>query len=164
MKKILSLAIIIVTGAILTGGIALAAGGFDQYGYNRIARIFNGTGESWSLAKGLPADYMGAYSQDKLIMKWNAEWDRGNTEGWKNPPYDAWEDNEWNGMGKGGSGAVWHYKIKWVGPCGLDGTVLPDGSYCIWGQFAILMDQGKDPSYGPGHQWFAHANPTGYGN
>jgi hypothetical protein len=45
--------------------------GFDEFGYNNTARIFNGTGESWSLAKGLPADYLGIYAKDKLAMKWN---------------------------------------------------------------------------------------------
>jgi hypothetical protein len=141
-----------------------AGGGFDEFGYNRQARIFNGTGESWSLAKGLPADYLGDYAKDKLVMKWNAEWDRGNDEGWANPPYAAWENNEWNGKVKGGSGAVWHYKIVWVGPCGADGTPLANGGYCIWGVFETIMDQGIDPNYGPGHLWFAHANPTGYGS
>lgn len=142
---------------------AMAAGGFDQYGYNDTARIFNGTGESWSLAKGLPADYLGAYANDKLIMKWNSEWDRGNAENWLKGPYKAWEDNEWNGMFPGGSGAVWHYKIVWVGDYAADPSLIPEGGYGIWGQFATIMDQGIDPAYGPGHMWFAHANPTGYG-
>ena len=142
---------------------ALGGGGFDQFGYNNTARIFNGTGESWSLAKGLPADYLGIYAPDKLVMKWNAEWDRGNAEGWANPPYRAWENNEWNGNVAGGSGAVWHYKIVWVPPCGADGTPLPDGGYCIWGQFEVIMDQGKDPTLGPGHIWFARATPNGFG-
>lgn len=66
-----------------------AGKGFDQYGYNDTARLFNGTGASWSLAKGLPADYLGIYANDKLVMKWNAEWDRGNAENWANPPYNA---------------------------------------------------------------------------
>lgn len=144
--------------------VAGAANGFDEFGYNRTARIFNGTGSSWCQAKGLPANCMGAYSPDKLVMKWTADWDRGNAENWSKPPYDkAWEDNEWNGNVKGGSQAVWHYKIKWVGPCGTDNAKLPDGGYCIWGQFETVMDQGKDPRLGPGHLWFTHANPAGYG-
>lgn len=140
------------------------ARGFDQFGYNNTARLFNGTGSSWCLARGAAADCLGAYSNDHLVMKWNAEWDRGNDEGWSNPPYAAWEDNEWNGTCAGCSGAVWHYKIRWVGPCGADATPLADGGYCIWGQFDVLMDQGRDPSYGPGHLWFAQARPNGYGN
>lgn len=161
-KIILSLMI----AAALAVGVnpALAAGGFDEFGYNRTARIFNGTGESWSLAKGLPADYLGVYAADKLVMKWNAEWDRGNAEGWSDPNgYDAWEDNEWNGK-VGGSGEVWHYKIKWVGNYTADPSLIPEGAYGIWGQFAVIMDQGFDPNVGPGHLWLAHATPAGYGN
>ena len=162
MKKLVILVSSLVM--LLSASFAFAAGGFNEFGYNYTARIFNGTGESWSLAKGLPADYLGIYSKDQLVMKWNAEWDRGNAEGWSKPPYAAWENNEWNGNVKGGSGAVWHYKIKWIGPCGADYTPLADGGYCIWGQFETIMDQGKDPSVGPGHIWFAHATPSGYGN
>jgi len=163
MKKLI-FAGTLVAGLALVAGVVLAAGGFDQYGYNDTARIFNGTGESWSLAKGLPANYLGIYAPDKLVMKWNAEWDRGNAENWANPPYDAWENNEWNGNVKDGSGAVWHYKIKWVGDYSADPSLIPEGGYGIWGQFAVIMDQGKDPSFGPGHLWFAHAIPTGYGS
>jgi hypothetical protein len=162
-KKMILFALVLTTLMVMNLGCVLAAGGFDQYGYNNKARIFNGTGESWSLAKGLPADYWGAYAKDKLIMKWNSEWDRGNAENWANGPYAAWEDNEWNGAFKGGSGAVWHYKIVWIGGSNPEGTMLPDGGYVIWGQFEVIMDQGKDPSLGPGHFWFAKASPCGYG-
>lgn len=139
--------------------------GFDEWGYNRTARIFSGTGMSWCMGKvGNEAwctAYLGPYANDKLIMKWNAEWDRGNAEGWSNPPYNAWEDNQWNGMFPGGSGSNWHYKIVWVGPCDSDSTPVPDGGYCIWGQFAAIMDQGTD---GGQHAWFAHGLPSGYGS
>ena len=140
----------------------LAGNGFDEFGYNRTARIFNGTGESWALSKGLPADYLGAYANDKLIMKWNSEWDRGNEEGWTDPDgYKAWEDNEWNGRGPDGSGEVWHYKIVWVGACGADYTPLEDGGYCLWGQFEVIMDQGSSVTLE--HLWLTHADPAGYG-
>jgi hypothetical protein len=146
---------------------AYAANGFNEYGYNYKARIFNGTAMGWCLARGWTEAqceaYFGVYVNDKLVMKWNAEWDRGNAENWAYPPYGAWENNEWNGAFPGGSGAVWHYKIKWVGPCGADYTPLPDGGYCIWGQFDVIQDQGIDPNIGPGHIWFALAKPNGYG-
>ncbi len=145
-----------------TASVEGVATGFDQFGYNDTARLFNGTGSSWCQAKSLPSNCMGIYSPDKLVMKWNAEWDRGNTEGWNNPPYKAWTDNEWNGK-KDGSGAIWHYKIVWVPPCGADYTPLPNGGYCIWGQFEVIMDQGVDPNLGPGHTWFSKATPAGYG-
>lgn len=36
-------------------------------------------------------------------------------------------------------------------------------AYGIWGQFAVIMDQGTGPKVGPGHIWFSHASPAGYG-
>jgi hypothetical protein len=67
-------------------------------------------------------------------------------------------------MVPGGSVEIWHYKTVWVGPCGAYLTPLDNGGYCIWGQYEVIMDQGIDPNMGPGHLWFAHANPTGYGS
>ncbi|MCL4387359.1 hypothetical protein M1307_03110 [Patescibacteria group bacterium] len=164
MKKLIFGIIFSLVAVIFAISPAKAAGGFDEYGYNNTARIFNGTGSSWCQAKGLSQewcdDYLGSSANDKLIMKWNAEWDRGNDEGWANPPYNAWTSNEWNGKVKDGSGSNWHYKIVWVGPCGTDGTTLDNGGYCIWGQFAVIMDQGSDAS---GHFWFAKGLPAGYG-
>jgi len=150
----------LVAAMLLSVGTVMAAG---WSGYNYKARIFVGTCEQWCTQKPTDCSYCGVYLNDKITMKWNAEWDRGNDEGWSNPPYDAWENNEWNGMFPGGSGAVWHYKIKWVGDCETYPDLLPEGSYCIWGQFATIMDQGVDPNYGSGHIWFAHGLPTGYG-
>lgn len=153
----------IVAAVFVLPTVANAKGGFDQYGYNNQARLFNGTGASWALAKGLPADYLGIYSNDKLVMKWNAAWDACNASYTPENCAGAWTDNEWNGK-VGGSGQVWHYKIVWVGACGADGAALADGGYCIWGSYEVLMDQGHDPNVGPGHLWFTHAKPTGYGS
>ncbi len=140
--------------------------GFDEFGYNRSARIFNGTAEGWCMEKFSQTEayceaYLGVYAHDKLIMKWNAEWDRGNTEDWLNPPYNAWENNQWNGKVPGGSGEVWHYKIVWVGPCGADETPLDNGGYCLWGQFEVLSDHGTADGV---HTWLTHAKPNGYGS
>jgi hypothetical protein len=146
-----------------------ASGGKDQYGYNLTANNFNGTGNSWCLASGASQAAcdlsLGDYKNDKLVMKWNEQWDICNDAGNLDPAActGAWLNNEWNGKGKDGSGSVWKYKFVWIGPCGADGTPLPDGGYCIWGQYEAVMDQGQDPSYGPGHIWFAHATPGGYG-
>jgi len=142
-----------------------AAGGFDEWGYNRTARIFNGTGLSWCMAPGGKTeaeciDEMAPWENDKLIMKWNAEWDRGNAEGWSDPPYTAWTNNEWNGAFPGGSGEVWKYKIKWIGNCNTNPSLVDDGAYCVWGQFEVMMDHGTMDSV---HYWFAHSSPAGYG-
>ncbi len=146
-------------------GLSLTGGGFNEFGYNYTARNFNGTGLSWCVGKGIGdvafcTAYMSPYANDKLIMKWNAEWDRGNGEGWSNPPYDAWENNEWNGRCKGCSGEVWHYKIQWSEAC-KNGTYVGDG-YCIWGQFEVLSDHGSTADHE--HLIYAHSKPNGYGN
>jgi hypothetical protein len=138
--------------------------GFNQYGYNYCARIFNGTGSSWCLAREAPLDCLGSYSGDKLVMKWNAAWDACNASPSPDTCAGAWTDNEWNGKTAGGSGEVWHYKIQWSQAC-ADGSFdfVPGGGYCVWGSYEVLMDQGIDPSMGPGHIWFALAIPNGYG-
>jgi len=158
---VLGLASVVMAGVVALP--AFAAGGFDQYGYNDKARVFSGTGASWCETRGALPTCLGIYSPDQLVMKWNAEWDRGNTEGWSNPPYNAWTNNEWNGK-SGGSGAVWEYKIVWVEPCGSDYIPLDNGGYCIWGQFEVIMDQGTDPNLGPGHMFNYLASPAGYGS
>ena len=150
--------------ALLGSALAMpaAANGFDQYGYNRAARVFVGPASGWCLAHGAPATCQGIFSNDRLVMKWNAEWDRGNAEKWANPPYRAYLDNEWNGNVPGGSGWTEHFKAVWVGACGAEGAALANGGYCIWGQFEAIFDRGMDPSHSP---WTAaHASPAGYGS
>lgn len=160
MKKIVS---VVLALALLLGiSSTVFAGGFDQYGYNDVAGVFNGPADG--VDRVMDSQVWGdpIYANDHLVMKWNQEWIRGKTENWSKPPYSAWESNEWNGAFPGGSGEVWHYKIVWVGPC-TEGAILPEGGYCIWGQFEVIMDQGTYHDGGAMHLWLAHASPTGYG-
>jgi hypothetical protein len=133
---------------------------FDEFGYNEVAGIFNGPADG--VDRNLDGTVWGdpTYANDNLIMKWNNEWDRGKLENWANPPYFAWENNEWNGAFPGGSGEVWHYKIIWVGTELENSAYWADGGYPIWGQFEVIMDQG---SIANEHFWYAHANPNGVG-
>ncbi len=163
LRTVRALAVaVLLVGALGTPALAArpTSTGFDQYGYNDTARIFNGLASGWCLAKGQPEDCLGPYSNDRLVMKWNAEWDRGNAENWADGPYSAWLTNEWNGKVPGGSGYTEHVKIVWVGAC-VDGTTLSDGGVCIWGQFETIMDQGVDPT--AGHTWYTKAVPNGFG-
>ena len=139
----------------------VADAGFNQFGYNYTARIFSGPADG--VDKILDGKVWGdpTYANDLLVMKWNAEWDRGYAEGWAYPPYAATLTNEWNGLVPGGSGWTEHVKIVWIGNCGADGVRLADGGYCIWGQFEVIMDQGLDPT--AGHVWYALATPNGFG-
>src|SRR5450759_3059217 len=103
MKKTISALAVILVLATPTL-VAAAGGGFDQYGYNNTARLFNGTGSSWCLAGGQLATCMDPYGSDKLVMKWNAAWDACNATGTPSACAGAWTDNEWNGKVQGGSG------------------------------------------------------------
>jgi hypothetical protein len=136
-----------------------AKGGFDEFGYNYKARLFNGDLDGAD--RNLDGTYWGdpTYANDKLVMKWSKAWDdaRFNGEPWN---CDAWTSNEYNGKGKGGSGEVWHYKIVWVGPDLEESECWREGGYPIWGQFEVVMDQGTVMNE---HFWGAHAHPNGYG-
>lgn len=137
--------------------------GFDEFGYNRCAHQFVGTYLTWGMEKlGWPENTTACdpYCDDKLVMKWNEEWDRGNYEGWTDPNgYNAWNMNEWNGAFPGGSGEVYHFKTRWDADCAA-GTYT-GASYCIWNQFEVLSEHYTD---GDGHVWLAKANPVGYGS
>ncbi len=146
---------------------AFAKGGFDANGYNTTARLFNGTLLQWCTAKSIDPLSCPAYgfgsNNDKIVMKWNAAWDACNLVGNTDPTVcaGAWTDNEWNGNAAGGSGFVWHYKIVWVGDYASNPSLLTGSAYGIWGEYAVIMDQGVDPN--TGHQSFALGSPAGYG-
>lgn len=143
-------------------------GGFDQYGYNNSARIFNGTGSSWCqgklhLDKTTCDNLMAQYANDQLIMKWNAAWDACNVAGQTNAACSgATLTNEWNGMVPGGSGTTDHLKIVWYSQngCGADYSLLADGGYCIWGDYEVIMDQGM---FNGVHTVWGFASPNGFG-
>jgi hypothetical protein len=95
-------------------------------------------------------------------MKWNEEWDRGNAEGWANAPYNAYLDNEARGAYLDGTPFSEHFKTRWDAGCvASSGAASTNGGSCIWGQFEVLMDQGKE---GGVHTWWTKLSPAGYGN
>jgi hypothetical protein len=138
---------------------AWAAGGFDQYGYNADARIFNGKADG--VDRNLDGTYWGyaQWANDRLVMKWSKAWQDARDGGAWGP--DAWTDNEWNGRVPGGSGEVWHYKIVWVGPQLESSPHWRSGGYPIWGEFEVILDHGSWSDRV--HEFFARAHPNGYG-
>lgn len=136
------------------------ADAFDEFGYNDVANIFNGAADG--VDRALDGKVWGdpTYANDHLVMKWNRAWETCNANRTPANCTGAWINNEWNGQVEGGSGESWHYKIVWVGSCGAAGTPRPDGSYCIWNEYAVLMSQG---SVDGTHFWDAHAKPNGLG-
>lgn len=162
---------VMIMGLLLSFGAPIAqagGGGYDEFGYNYKANNFVGPADG--VDRTLDGTVWGdpLYGNDHLKMKWSQAWDdsvfgpdgvryNGDELPWTRK---AWEDNQWNGRVPGGSGEVWHYKIVWVGDCGPDGAELPDGGYCIWGQFEVIMSHGTVDSV---HEWETLAKPAGYG-
>jgi hypothetical protein len=139
--------------------------GYDQFGYNYQAHIFNGTYDS--VDRKLDGMYWGTtgdYVNDMLTMKWSEDWlsnkdcdgdgklDRG-TSGVSL----GWETNHVNGDydsdGDGTEDAHYTYfvKIVWVGPGGS-----------LWGQYDIIEEVYNDP-VGGYHGLQVKVNPPGFG-
>lgn len=160
-------AFVLLMGAgLVTPAIASSNNGFDQFGYNVSARVFNGTGSSWCQGtigwdKPTCDAYMAPYANDSLIMKWNAAWDACNAAGNSDPAAcsGATLTNEWNGNVPNGSGDTEHFKTVWSQSC-TNGVALTDGGTCIWNNYEVLMDQGMVSG---AHTWWTHAVSTGFG-
>lgn len=133
--------------------------GFDEFGYNYNARIFNGALDGAD--RNLDGTYWGdpTYAKDKLKMTWSKGWDDARFHGGEWGP-DAWIDNQYNGKVPGGSDEVWHYKIVWVGKSLQASQYWHEGGYPIWGEFEVIFSQGTVANE---HFWDTHANPAGYG-
>lgn len=144
----------------IAGVLTVVSKGFDQYGYNRCAHIFNGTYEGYCTERKAPSTCGDVEGSTKLVMKWNEEWDRGNATGWKAGPYDAYLDNEVKGTDLDGNPVSGHFKIKWDAGCALNG-ISAIGGVCYWTNFVILMDQGMADGK---HVWLTKFSPAGYGN
>ncbi len=135
--------------------------GYDSYGYNYQARIFNGTYDSSD--RKLDGLYWGTlddYTEDSLIMKWSDEWlsnldcdgdnklDRGldAKNGSSTGVSRGWLTNQVEGDYTGLDGDSHHYtyfvKIVWVGP-----APVPDpwAGKRLWGQYAIIEEVYNDP-------------------
>lgn len=136
--------------------------GYDTYGYNYTARLFNGRADGVDRAQDGAVWGDPTYAKDHLVMKWSKAWDDARFHGAPWTP-DAWTDNEWNGKAFGGSGEVWHYKIVWVGPDLEKSPYWRPGGYAVWGEFEVIMDQGVSSGTDPAHMIYAKAIPAGYG-
>ncbi len=134
-------------------------GGFDEFGYNYTARLFQGPADG--VDRTLDGNVWGdpTYANDRLVMKWSKAWDDARFSGaqWT---CDAWEDNEWNGKVKNGSGETWHYKVSWVGPELQTSSCWREGGYPIWSEFEVTFSQGTVANQ---HLWDVLARPNGYG-
>lgn len=128
--------------------------GYDQFGYNYQAHMFNGTYDSSDrVLDGKYWGQTGDFVDDKLMMKWSDEWianvdcnsdgklDRGLVNGVVGGTSLGWLTNQINGDYTDFNGVVRHFtdfvKIVWTGP----------GS-SLWGQYSIVQEVLNDPAGG----------------
>lgn len=121
--------------------------GYDQFGYNYQAHMFNGTYDGFDRVFGNDTS---DFADDTLVMKWSDDWlsnqdcdgdgklDRGASgisQGWVTNHFEGDYDSD----GDGSQDA--HYtsfvKIVWVGPGGS-----------LWGQYEVIQEVLNDPVAG----------------
>lgn len=122
--------------------------GFDAFGYNYQAHLFNGTYDS--VDRQLDGTFWGStgdFVDDRLRMKWSDDWlsnkdcngdgklDRGApgsagypfvSQGWLTNQVEG--DYDSDGDGSQDAHYAWFVKIVWVGPGGP-----------LWGQYRIVQ-------------------------
>jgi hypothetical protein len=148
--------------------------GYDTWGYNYQAHIFNGLYDNYSRPNPPVTDGL-----DNLVMKWSDEWlankdcnsdgklDRGldPKTGESTGISQGWCTNHIEGDYLGDDGEYHHYtyfvKIVFVGPAP---NPDPWAGKRIWGQYAIIEEVNNDP-YGGFHgvNRDGLVNPAGLG-
>ncbi|MCR4279756.1 MAG: hypothetical protein NUV78_03405 [Candidatus Zambryskibacteria bacterium] len=155
--------------------------GYDEFGYNYQAQMFNGTYDS--VDRKLDGKYWGQtgdYVNDSLQMKWSSEWlanvdcnfdgklDRGLDSKTRQVSGSSlgWTTNHVEGDYPGNDGEYHHYtyfvKIVYVGP--LTTTPDPWQGRRIWNVYATIQEVYNDP-YGGYHgvDRLRLAHPAGLG-
>src|SRR5687768_13495606 len=158
-------------GTILSSTGEVLTLGYDKYGYNYQARIFNGTYDSSDRKlDGLYWDTAADYADDSLVMKWDQDWlsnldcnadnklDRG-TAGVSM----GWTTNHVEGdYIADGDSHHYTYSVKIVFDNGAACTAAL--STCAWGLYNIIEEVYNDP-YGGYHGVDRDrlSNPAGLG-
>jgi len=153
--------------------------GYDKWGYNYQALMFNGT----YCDAYRDAAWCQPYKEDNLMMKWNDAWlsnkdcdgDGKLDRHYGYPTYigsGAWLTNHTSGIYENnGETCKWNNFVKIVAApsdatknggvwYAVDGTEIgPD----IWGEFAIIQAVNNDPCAGDHGLLFNGEAPTGFG-
>jgi hypothetical protein len=153
------------SGTLLASDGSIIEVGYDEWGYNYQAHMFNGT----YCDAYRDAAWCQPYKEDNLMMKWNDAWLSNKDcdgDGLLDRHYGypsfigsgAWLTNHMSGVyeGDGGEACKWNYFVKIVAApadaytdagywYALDGTEIGP---VIWGEFAIVQDVTNDPCAG----------------
>lgn len=186
MKRKLLLVVIAILALLAFGtGVVWAKGGFDKWGYNYQAHIFNGL--YWNYSRPEPPCEPGTCASDThLIMKWSDEWlsnkDRNGDgkldRGYSCDPVNAnssacegaWLTNHQRGEYEDDEGRTckWTYFVKIVyppgGPVDADSDGYDDntGGSIIWGAYVRIQQVSNDTCAGEHGKIFS-VQPTGFG-
>jgi len=186
-RKLLLVVVVVAVLALLAlgAGVVWAKGGFDQWGYNYQAHIFNGLYHNASRPEP-PCEPGTCASDTLLIMKWSDEWlsnqDRNGDgkldRGYSCDPINAsssacegaWVTNHQRGeyVGDEGQTCKWTYFVKIVyppgGPVDDDGDGYDDntGGSIIWGAYVRIQQVSNDTCAGEHGNIFS-VRPTGFG-
>ena len=169
------------SGELLASDGSVITTGYDEWGYNYQARIFNGT----YCDAYRDAAWCQPYKDDSLSMKWNDAWLSnqdcdGDGQLDRHYGYDsyqgsgAWLTNHMSGEYEGTEGEIcrWSYFTKIVAApadatsdagvwYAADGTEI--GSV-IWGDFAIIQEVSNDPCAGAHGVQYVSPDRSGLGN
>lgn len=169
------------SGELLTSAGDVITPGYDQWGYNYQAMMFNG----YYCDAYRDAAWCQPYVEDHLSMKWNAAW-LSNVDCDGDDKLDrhfgfasyigsgAWLTNHMYGTYEGEAGELcdWDYFVKIV--AAPDDATLQGGNWfaadgtligpAIWGEFALIQEVANDPcdSFEDG-VLFKNEAPTGFG-
>jgi hypothetical protein len=144
--------------------------GYDEFGYNYQAHMFNGRYCDYDRVSG------GDYCDVTLVMKWNDAWLSNKDcdgDGKLDRHYGfgsyigsgAWETNHQSGtyIGDDGKEHKWTYFVKIVAKPTADYDCAAHGGEEIWGTFCIIQSVFNDP-YGGYHGLEFKAARPGLGN
>ncbi|GAB4482275.1 MAG: hypothetical protein Kow00124_30960 [Anaerolineae bacterium] len=168
------------SGTLLTSDGVPITTGYDEWGYNYQAHMFNGT----YCDAYRDAAWCQDWAEDELIMKWNDAWLSNKDcdgDGLLDRHYGfdsyigsgAWLTNHMAGVYEGDNGETckWNYFVKIVA-APADATLTggfwyaADGTEigpAIWGQFAIIQEVSNDPCWGDHGVIYNSPAPTGFG-
>ena len=166
-------------GTLLTSAGDVITTGYDQWGYNYQARMFNG----FYCDAYRDAAWCQPYKEDKLSMKWNDAW-LDNKDCDNNGELDrhygfpsyigsgAWLTNHMSGeYEQDGETCKWNYFVKIVAApsdatltngvwYSVDGTEIGP---VIWGEFATIQDVTNDPCAGLKGLQYLSPDHAGFG-
>jgi len=129
------------TIAVMAATLIPVHAGFNEWGYNYTARLFNGwLGQwqeyAWHRRSGIPEHWTGWTDDAYLVMKWSKDWIPQADE-----PVGAWCTNHWTWYSNDyeeGTWYGWNSRVTWTDP-----NVAPSANYKIV-EFLKVMKVGND--------------------